>query len=444
MDKRARRSVGYPWYVVGVLLLVFVLSYFDRYVLTLVIEPIKRTLHLSDFQVGLLLGPAFSIFNVAMSIPLGWYADRASRKWILLVGIVLWCTMTTGSAFATTFGALLLLRFGLGLGEAVVTPCSVSMISDYFERDRRARAISIYMAGPYLGTGLAFLIGGNLVGWLARRGDSHLLGFGPFEAWQMALFMVGLAGFVVAALMLTVAEPVRTDRIAATDRTGRSAIHYIAARWQGFGALFVGANCNIALAALTFWNVPLFQRVYGWNIAAVGTVTGLFYFTAGPIGTAIAVWASRRLGRTHRDGALRVLLLGLLVAVPTSILYPVMPNATLAVVAMFIAFIGKSIATAGSIAALSLVTPGDIRSRAAAIFNTVVTLVGPLLAPPLIGWAVDLSENPKSIGVVLSVFVLAIGIPSILVVLAGMNYYRRAVQELEASIVHTPSTGEPS
>lgn len=152
-------SVRYQWYVVVLLLLVFVLSYFDRYILTLVVEPIKKSLHLTDFQVGLLLGPAFSLFNVVMGIPLGWYADRSSRKWILIVGIVIWCTMTTASGFATTFVALLVLRLGLGLGEAVVSPCSVSMISDYFERARRGRAISVYMAGPYLGAGLAFLVG---------------------------------------------------------------------------------------------------------------------------------------------------------------------------------------------------------------------------------------------------------------------------------------------
>ncbi|MEO7787740.1 MAG: MFS transporter [Sphingomicrobium sp.] len=436
-----QRSVGYQWYVVILLLLVFILSYFDRYILSLVIEPIKHSLHLSDFQVGLLLGPAFAVFNVVMGIPLGWYADRASRKWILFAGIVFWCAMTTGSAFATTFAALLLLRFGLGLGEAVVTPCSISIISDYFDRVRRPRAISIYMAGPYLGAGLAFLVGGNLVGWLVSSGHTHFLGIGPFESWQLALLLVGISGFVIAALMLTVAEPTRTDRIDKAGRPDISALRYILARWRGFGSLFLGANCNLALTALTFWNVPLFQRVYGWNIATIGTVTGLLYFTAGPIGTFIAVWGSRRLGLRHRDAAMRILLLGLFIAVPMSVLYPIMPSATLAVVAMFIAFIGKSIGTAGSIAALTLVTPGDIRSRAVAIFNTMVTLVGPLIGPPLIGWAVDYSGNPKSLGVVLSLFVLVIGIPSILFVMLGMKHYRRAIDELEAQVVVAPETG---
>ena len=438
--KFTRGLGGYRWYVVFVLQLVFILSYFDRFILTLVVEPVKLSLGLNDFQVGLLLGPAFAAFHVLTGIPLGWFADRASRKWILIGGIIFWCAMTTGSGLATTFGMLLVLRLGLGLGEAVVSPCSVSIISDYFDRAQRGRAISVYMAGPYLGAGLAFLIGGNLVGWLETTGRTHAFGAGPFEPWQMAFFLVGALGFIFALLMLTVREPARQERIGGNKGAPRvSAFKYILARWRGFGALFVGATCNFAMSTLTFWNVPLFQRVYGWDIATIGTITGLFYFTAGPIGTAIAVWSMRRLTLKHTDAAMRVLILGLLITVPMSALYPVMPSAELAVVAMFLAFIGKSIATAGGPSALSLATPGDIRSQSIAIFNTVITLVGPLLGPPIIGWATDASGDPRSIGVVLSTFVVCVGVPSILIVLFGLKHYRRAVDEMEASLVDVVS-----
>lgn len=433
-------SVGYRWYVVFLLLLVFILSYFDRYILTLVVEPVKKSLQLNDFQVGLLLGPAFSAVNVLTGIPLGWYADRSNRKWILIGGIMFWCAMTTGSGFATTFGVLFLLRLGLGLGEAVVSPCSVSIISDYFDRTKRGRAISVYMAGPYLGAGLAFLIGGNLVGWLGRMGHTHIFGVGPFESWQMAFFLVGIPGFLFAILMLTVREPPHQEKIGGTGgRPQISAFRYILARWKGFGALFVGATCNFAMSTLTFWNIPLFQRVYGWDVATTGTVTGLFYFTAGPIGTFVAVWAMRKLTLKHTDAAMRVLILGLLIGIPASALYPIMPSAHFAVVAMFIAFIGKSIATAGGPAALSLVTPGDIRSQGIAIFNTVITLVGPLLGPPIIGWATDASGDPRSIGVVLSTFVVCLGVPSIITVMFGLKHYRKAVGEMEASLAEGPA-----
>jgi MFS family permease len=436
-------SAFYKWYVVTLLLLVYILSYFDRYILSLVIEPIKHAMHLSDFQVGLLLGPAFSLFNMMVVIPLGWHADRSSRKWLLIVGILAWCSMTSAAAFVVTFVPLLLLRLGLGLGEAVVTPCSLSLIADYFDRKSRSRPISIYMAGTYLGAGLAFLIGGHLVGWLQGIQSFRLWGIGPFQPWQAAFLLVGLPGIVFAFAMLTVREAERTERL---DRRGKSAsplavLSYMGKHWRGFAVLFLGSTCNFALSTLTLWNVPLFERVWGWNIAAIGTATGIFYFVAGPIGTTLAVWFTRVLGSKTNDGAMRTLLVGLLIAIPASALYPVMKNGEVAVAVMFVAFVGKSIATAGGPAALTLITPGEMRSQAVAFFTTVITLVGPLLAPPLIGLAVDSTGDPRSIGVVLSCFVLIVGVPSILFVVLGIGHYRKAAIEMEErALVHEAGT----
>jgi MFS family permease len=442
-------STTYRWYVVVLLLLIFILSYFDRFILSLLVDPIKESMGLSDFQMGLLLGPAFSVFHMLVSIPLGWYADRSSRKWLLIAGIVFWCTMTTMSGFAMAFLPLLLFRFGLGLGEAVVSPCSVSIISDYFKREGRARAISLYMAGPYLGAGLAFLAGGYLVSHLHEIGPMTFFGLGPFEPWQATFLLVGAPGLLFAFLMLTVREPARTEKIS-DAREGEnkvSAAKYMWARRSGFGVLIAGATCNFALSTLTFWNVPLFQRVYGWDIATIGAVTGLFYFTAGPLGTALALWATKALGRGREDGAMRTLILGLFIGIPASVLYPIMPTAELAVVLMFIAFIGKSAATAGGPAALQLITPGEMRSRAVAIFNTIITVVGPLLGPPLIGAAVDWSGDPKTIGLALSGFVFVIGLPTLFIVTFGLKYYRAAADEMAAisrAGAETPAGTQPA
>lgn len=429
----SKYSGAYRWYVVYLLLFIFILSYLDRYLLTLLVEPIKATMGLNDFQIGLLLGPAFSLFHVLVGIPLGWYADRANRKFLLIAGIIVWCAMTTGSGLATTFLMLLIFRLGLGLGEAVVSPSSMSIISDYFDRKERGRAVSIYMAGPYLGAGLAFLGGGLVVRWLEKQHAVHLPFVGDLEAWQMAFLLVGIPGFLFAALMLTVREPERREKLAPPRGIGQ-AFRYILARWRGFGAVFVGSSLNSAISILAFWTIPLFQRVWGWGIAEIGAITGLFYFTAGPVGTAIAVWAQRRFARKHVDGSMRILILGLLIGVPASALYPVMPSAELAIVLMFVAFVGKSVATAGGPASMTLITPGEIRSQSLAIFNTVIALIGPLLGPPLIGWAIDASGDPKRIGVVICAYVLIVGAPSLLLVLLGLKHYRGEVVRLEKAL----------
>ncbi|MDF7775538.1 MFS transporter [Sphingomonas sp. AOB5] len=433
----------YRWYVVCLLLMIFILSYLDRYIPTLLIEPIKKSMGLSDFQVGLLLGPAFSLFHVLVGIPLGWYADRANRKYLLIAGIVTWCAMTVGSGLVNTFILLLLFRLGLGIGEAVVSPSAVSIISDYFDRKDRARAISLFMAGPYLGAGLAFLGGGMLVRWLETLGPIQFPLLGPMEPWHMAFVLVGLPGFLFAALMLTVREPERQEKLARQQNFG-AAFVYIAKRWRAFGGLFIGSSCNFAISTLAFWNIPLFQRIWGWNVAEIGAVTGLFYFTAGPIGTALAVWAQRKFAQNHVDGSMRVLILGLLIGVPASALYPIMPSAEFAVVLMFVAFIGKSVATAGGPSSMALITPGEIRGQSLAIYSTVIALIGPLFGPPLVGWAIDASGDPKSIGIMLFGFVTLIGLPSILLIWLGLKHYRTEVQTLERTLALEPDASRPA
>jgi MFS family permease len=433
-----RNKPFYRWYVVFLLLLIFILSYFDRFILSLLVEPIKESLKLSDFQIGLLLGPAFSLFHVLVAIPLGWYADRSNRKWLLLIGIVIWCSMTVGSGMVATFLPLFLMRLGLGLGEAVVSPCSVSIISDYFNRRERARAISLYMAGPYLGAGSAFLIGGAIVGYLQTLGTVTWPIFGTLAPWQATFIAVGMPGFVFAGLMLTIREPERQERTA-PKAGGFAAFRYMISRWRGFGSLIVGSTCNFSLAALTLWNVPLFSRVWGWSVVETGFVTGLFYFTAGPIGTALAVWTAKRFS-DRIDGSMRVLILGLLIGVPASALYPVMPTAEIGIVFMFIAFIGKSVATAGGPSSMAQITPGEMRTQSLAIFNTCISLIGPLLGPPIIGLASDLSGDPKKIGFVLCFYVLLIGIPAITIAIIGLKHFRAAVADLESTLAKQAQT----
>lgn len=436
-DEIFGRSFRYAWYVVILLTAVQVVSYIDRFLPGLLIEPIKADLGLSDFQVGLLLGPAFGIFYVAVGIPLGWLADRYSRRAILSAGITIWCCMTAAASMARSFLPLFGARLGVGLGEAAVAPCAISIISDYFPRAKRAKALSIFMAGSFIGAGTAFLVGGPAVHAIAGLPAVVLPLVGETKPWQMAFLIIGLPGLIFAALMFTIREPLRRERTAAAggDKGAaplRLVLAYIAKRWRVFGTLFIGSACVVTLGSLAFWNVALFQRTWGWDVRQVGIATGMLFFTAGPIGTALCVWVTGRwIKQGRRDATIRCLFLGLLIGVPAYIAYPLMPTAEWAVFAMFFAFLGQAVATASGPSSISLIAPGQMRSQATAVYYLFISVAGQLIGPPPVGWIADrLGELRYAIAIEAAI----VGGPILLLVFLGIPHFRRGVEQLEAEI----------
>jgi len=265
-------SRRYAWYVAGLLTITQIVSYIDRFLPSLLIQPIKNDLDLTDFQVGLLLGPAFGIFYVFVGIPIGWLADRRSRRAILSIGISVWCAMTAAAGLVRGFAPLFVARLGVGLGEATVAPCTISLLSDYFPRSKRNRALSLFMAGTFLGAGAAFLFGGPIVHSIALLPPLQLPGIGTLTSWQMSFLIIGVPGFALALLMFTIREPIRQDQVVGglkADPAGpaslRAALAFILQRWKAFGALFVGSAAVVTMGSLVFWNVALFERVWHWH-----------------------------------------------------------------------------------------------------------------------------------------------------------------------------------
>lgn len=429
-DQRARGG----WYMVGLLTLVQIVSYTDRFLPSLLISSIKTDLHLSDFQLGLLLGPAFAIFYVAVGLPFGWAADRFSRRGVLAFGIATWSAMTSAACLATSFAPLFAARLGVGFGEAAVAPCAISLIGDRFDRTRRPRAISLYMAGSFIGAGSAFLFGGPLVHWIERSPPL----FPGMHPWQSAFLIVGAPGFVLAMLMLTFAEPVRTELTRTTSASLAGALRFIGAHWRAFGTLFIGSACVVTLGSLTQWNVALFQRSWGWNVAEVGIATGLIFFTAGPLGTIVGVWLTHRwIARGHKDATLRALIAGLLIGAPGFILFPLAPTATLGLCGMFVAFAGQAMATAAGPVSLTYLAPGQIRSQATAIYYLIISLAGQLLGPPPVGWMVDRFGQPAALRYAVSIEAAAVSVPALILLGLGLHAFRRRAEDLEKeSAVH--------
>src|SRR5689334_8668825 len=203
----SRAQARYAWYVVGVLTLANVSGFLDRQVLSLLVPAIERDLQISDTQMSYLIGLSFSVFYTVLGLPIAWWADRASRRNIMAGGVTLWSLMTMLCGVAASYPRLLLTRIGVGVGEATLAAPSVSLIADYFPPDRLGTAMSVYSLGVFLGSGLAYFIGGWTVGLVSAVDAWHWPIVGAIRPWQSVFFFVGAPGLLVALLMLTVREP---------------------------------------------------------------------------------------------------------------------------------------------------------------------------------------------------------------------------------------------
>ena len=200
---------GYSWYALGILVIVYVLNFVDRNIISILAEDIKADLGLRDDQIGFLYGTAFGVFYALFGIPLGKLADSWHRVRLMTVGLTVWSAFTVFSGFAKNFATLSVARIGVGVGEATASPSAYSLISDWFPKKMRATALAIYSSGLYIGGGVSLLIGGAIV---ERWNEAYPVD-PPLDlaGWQAAFIIVGLPGLLLAALVFTLREPLRGE-----------------------------------------------------------------------------------------------------------------------------------------------------------------------------------------------------------------------------------------
>lgn len=439
-----RSDVDYPassaWYVVGVLTIAYVVSFIDRQILSLLIEPIRRDLGLSDFQMAWIGPPAFATCFLLFGLVFGRLADRVGRLRLVAVGLTVWCIMTAACAFADSAVEMFIARMGVGIGEAVLTPCALSLISDLFPRERVGKPIGVYSSGVALGSSLAFILGSVIILWLESGGHDPFAALGVTAAWRETFLLVGLPGLVLLPLLLMAREPARRERLNQKAQASLADTwRFLVAQRRVFVPLFFGKAVFNLIAYAHFWIVPMFERSWGWSRVRTGTLWGTTLLVSGLIGVILGGWLSDRWYRAgRRDAALRTVWLALLATLPLHALAPLMPSGELAL-AMFIpTLIAAGAGSSAGSTATMLVTPNEYRGQMTALSLLIASGLGQFLGPTSVAGLTDfVFEDPKALRYSLSIAVLSFSLLAFLVLSLGRRPYREAVIELETRVKST-------
>ena len=430
-------SLAYAWLVTAILMVAYTFSFLDREILYLLVEPIKAAFNLNEFEMGLLMGPAFGIFYTVMGVPLGWAADKFNRTHIITIGVSLWSALTAACGLAGSFIQLFVARIGVGVGEATLTPSAVSLISDYFPKNKLPMAMSIYSLGVFVGSGLAMMGGAYVLSLIEGMTFNWPL-VGQIDYWQAAFIMVGLPGLLLAALIFCLREPRRKEM--AKDASGQdqaasmiTAFKYIWLKKKLFLNFFIGGSVIATIGYHTAWYPELFVRTWGWTRLEAGQAIGMSSIFGGTAGLVLGGWfMSYMTNKGKKEIALLLAFASALcIGLPT-IFMPLMPNGTLAFLLMVLSkfFVGIPLITGTT--AIRMSVPNQMRGQFTAIYFVFVGLFATSLGPVLPGFFTSFvfNENLEMLKYSLAISAaLVVPVGAVLIWIASREYKKVVYQD---------------
>lgn len=384
------------WFIVVVLTLANVSGFVDRQILTVLVGPLKRDLHISDLQVSLLMGLGFVAFYSILGLPIGRWVDRGRRGMIVAIGAVGWSLMTAATGLAHGFAQLFAARIGIGVGEATLGPAAVSLIGDAFPRRRLGMAMGVYAAGIFFGSGIAYALSAWVVGALDVPGVISVPVFGDIFPWQRVFFIVGLPGLLVALLAISMREPARSNSpstIASDSRSAgfRDLLAHVRQNKRTVAALTLGfafsASVNYGVGA---WMATFFVRTHGWTIQQAGLLQGsmtmLFGVAGSLLGGRLTDYLSKR---GHVDAPILVGMVGAAGMLACAGLYPIVPSERIAAALILPVNIFAAMPWGAANAAVAEVMPPRLRGQGSALYQLVVNLVSGALGPTAVALLTD-------------------------------------------------------
>ena len=418
-------SPAYRYFVLSVLVLSYVLSFIDRQLMTILLEPIKAEFGASDTAMGFLTGFAFAIFYAVLGIPVARLADRWSRRNVLAISMVIWSAMTAACGMAGSFWQMAVLRVGVGVGEAGGTPPSHSLISSYFPARERSTAMGIYGSGSQIGV---------LLGMFGRAVIAETMG------WRWAFFIFGLPGVLIGLLVFVVVrEPPKAPAPVST-----SMMSDVMSLWQtpAFAIIsFATAFTALAGSGMGTWFPSFLIRIHGLTLTEAGLTLGIVGTLGALIGAVSGGILCDRLTKIDSRWQLRVPSIGAGLSVVFLGLFLIWPESQqwrlgeyrvpVAVVFLFFGGIVSSFWIGPTYAAIQTLTPSHLRSQASALLLLLLNLIGMGLGPLVVGALSDLlapALGAQSIRYAMLISLVTVLIGSTLYWMGG-NQYRNAVDK---------------
>lgn len=365
------------WVMVAALFVAYIFSFIDRMIIGLLVEPMKQDLGISDTEISLLQGLSFALFYTVAGIPIGRLIDRSKRVQVVAFGIGLWSFMTMLCGLASHYWQLFIIRMGVGVGEATLSPAAYSIISDSFPAKRLGLAMGIYGLGSAMGAGLAFIIGGAIITY-AASGDSISLGFlGVLKPWQATFIIVGAPGLLVAAFFMLLPEPKRRTVKEVTQPPFADVIAFLRNNSASLINLFWAVSLvNLAVFAAVSWLPVLYVRVHGFELAHAGYTAGAALTIGGLIGLVGGGAVADRMNDGAPTGRVRLCAYAAFVGAAAALIFPIAPSPWAAMAAFIVFFSCAAIPIGAAASAIQQATPNTMRATVSAIYLFIVSLVG--------------------------------------------------------------------
>lgn len=375
--RQKRKSVTWAW-PIAVLALCHAQAIASFQILSILVDPIRASLQISDTQYSLLQGFAVAIFSAALGIPAARWADRHSRRNIILVGAIGWSLATSVCGLVDSFGEFFAARVAMGIGEVFLFPAALALIADLVPRSRLSIAIACFAIGGPIG-GAAAMFGG---GWLV----AHVTG--QIQAWRIALVACGLSGLLTAALLLTVVEPPRTGEAQHPSFAG--VLSYIGKRWRLYLPISLGMIClSLCAFAGAAWVPTALSRTYRLGSASSGELTATSSLLGGIFLTSSAGWVIDRL-TSHGDRASPLTLgTAVCVALASLVACAVLLSGTTAVALWLVAYSLLAVPTVIGGTAFQMITAPPLRAQVMAIYLLLMNILALSLGPFLVAFLTD-------------------------------------------------------